>query len=146
MTTISCSAKSAISSGTSSRVLRIRIRLRIRRERGAPRGGRQSAVPPSLRPAQVHLASFADPDPTPDPERARSAPRRTTISCSAKSATSSGTSSQCCGSGSESGSVCFWASWIRIHLSEAWIRIRSILSSSINNKKTLDSYCFVTSF
>jgi hypothetical protein len=28
----------------------------------------------------------------------------TTISCSAKSATSSGTSSQCCGSGSESGS------------------------------------------
>jgi hypothetical protein len=22
---------------------------------------------------------------------------------------------QCCGSGSESGSTCFWASWIRIH-------------------------------
>jgi hypothetical protein len=41
---------------------------------------------------------------------------------------------QCCGSGSV-GSVCFWASWIRI-----------LLSSSKNSKKNLDSYCFVTSF
>ncbi len=53
---------------------------------------------------------------------------------------------QCCGS--ESGSVrsvCFQASWIRIHQSEAWIRI--LLSSSKNSKKkNLDSYCFVTSF
>ncbi len=46
---------------------------------------------------------------------------------------------QCCGSGSESGSICFWTSWIRI-----WIRI--LLSSSKNSKKNLDSYCFVTSF
>jgi hypothetical protein len=33
------------------------------------------------------------------------------------------------------GSVCFWASWIRI-----------ILSSSKNSKKNLDSYCFLTFF
>ncbi len=45
---------------------------------------------------------------------------------------------QCCRSGSESGSVgsvCFRASWIRI-----------LLSSCKNNKKNLDSYCFVTLF
>ncbi len=34
------------------------------RERGAPRGWRQSAVSPSLRPAQVHPASVADQDPS----------------------------------------------------------------------------------
>ncbi len=38
-----------------------------------------------------------------------------------------------------SGSVCFWASRIRI----LWIQIH--LSSSKNGKKNLDSYCFVTS-
>jgi hypothetical protein len=45
---------------------------------------------------------------------------------------------------SRSGSTCFWASRIRIHLSEVWIRI--LLSSSKNSKKNLDSNCFVTSF
>jgi hypothetical protein len=40
---------------------------------------------------------------------------------------------QCCRS--ESGSTCFWASWIRI-----------LLPPSKNSKKNLDSYCFVTSF
>jgi hypothetical protein len=52
---------------------------------------------------------------------------------------------QCCGSGSESGSgsTCFWASWIRILL---WIRIRILLSSCKNSKKTFDSYFFVTLF
>ncbi len=40
---------------------------------------------------------------------------------------------QCCGS--ESGSTCFGASWIRI-----------LLSPSKISKKNLDSYCFVTSF
>ncbi len=44
---------------------------------------------------------------------------------------------QCCGSGSESGSTCFWASWIRI---------RILLSLSKTSKKNLDFYCFVTSF
>jgi hypothetical protein len=39
---------------------------------------------------------------------------------------------QCCGSGS-GGSICFWASEIRIHLSEK--RIRILLSSSKNSKK-----------
>ncbi len=34
-----------------------------------------------------------------------------------------GTFHQCSGSGS-TGSTCFWASWIRIHKSEVWIRIR----------------------
>jgi hypothetical protein len=58
-------------------------------------------------------------------------------------------SDQCCGSGSESGSTgstCFWASWIRIriHSSEVWIRI--LLSLCKNSKKTIDFYCFVTSF
>ncbi len=43
---------------------------------------------------------------------------------------------QCCGSDSL-GSICFWASWIRI---------RILLSSSKNSKKNIDSYCFVTSF
>jgi hypothetical protein len=41
------------------------------------------------------------------------------------------------GSGSESGSTYFWASWIRF---------RILLSSSKNSKKNLDSYYFVTSF
>ncbi len=45
-----------------------------------------------------------------------------------------------------SGSTCFWASRIRIHLSKVWIRIRILLSASKNSKKNLDSYCFVTSF
>ncbi len=50
---------------------------------------------------------------------------------------------QCCGSESGStGSTCFWSSWIRIQ-SEAWIRIwiriRILLSSSKNSKKTLIS-------
>ncbi len=49
---------------------------------------------------------------------------------------------QCSGSESVSGSTCFWASRIRIHQSEVWIRI--LLSSSKNSKKNLDSYCFVT--
>ncbi len=40
---------------------------------------------------------------------------------------------QCCGSGS----TCFWASRNRIHLSEVWIRIRILLSSCKNSKKTL---------
>jgi hypothetical protein len=46
---------------------------------------------------------------------------------------------QCCGSGSESGSgsTCFWASWIRI---------RILLSSCKNSMKNLDSYYFVTLF
>ncbi len=42
---------------------------------------------------------------------------------------------QCCGSGSGSvGSICFWASWIRI-----------LLSSSKNSKKNIDSFCSATS-
>jgi hypothetical protein len=51
---------------------------------------------------------------------------------------------QCSGSGS----TCFWASRIRIHYPEVWIRlrIRILLSSSKNSKKNLDSHCFVTSF
>ncbi len=44
------------------------------------------------------------------------------------------------------GSTCFWASRIRIHLSEVWIWIRILLSSRKISKKNLDSYCFVTSF
>jgi hypothetical protein len=46
------------------------------------------------------------------------------------------------------GSTCFWASRIRIHKSELWIRIRLriLLSSSKNSKKNLSSYCFVTFF
>ncbi len=39
------------------------------------------------------------------------------------------------------GSICFWVSRIRIHLS--WIRI--LISSSKNSKNNIDSYCFVTS-
>ncbi len=56
---------------------------------------------------------------------------------------------QCCGSGSESGSngsTCFWASRIRIHWSDVWIRIRILLSSCKNSKKNLDSYYLVTLF
>ncbi len=45
------------------------------------------------------------------------------------------TCNQCCGSGSESGSTWFWASWIRV-----------LQSPSKNSKKYLHSYCFVTSF
>jgi hypothetical protein len=60
---------------------------------------------------------------------------------------------QCCGSGS-TGFTRFWASRIRIHLSEEWIRIwillwiriRIFLSSCKNRKKNLDSYYFVTLF
>ncbi len=56
------------------------------------------------------------------------------------------------GSESGSGSTCFWASRIRIHKSEVWIRIRILLwirillSSCQNSKKNLDSYYFVTLF
>jgi hypothetical protein len=41
---------------------------------------------------------------------------------------------QCCESGSV-GSICFWASWIRIRIlqSEVWIRIRILLLSSKND-------------
>jgi hypothetical protein len=59
---------------------------------------------------------------------------------------------QCCGSGSKSGSTCFWASRIRIHFSEVWIRIRILLWIRIllslckNSKKNLDSYYFATLF
>jgi hypothetical protein len=53
------------------------------------------------------------------------------------------------GSGS-TGFTCFWASWIRIHQSEVWIRIRLriwiLLSPSKKSKKNLFSSCFVTSF
>ncbi len=49
---------------------------------------------------------------------------------------------QCCGSGSL-GSICFWATRIRIR--QSGVRIRILLSSSKNSKKNLDSYCFVTS-
>ncbi len=41
-----------------------------------------------------------------------------------------------------SGSTCFWASRIRIHVSAVWI----LLSSYKNSKKNLDSYYFVTLF
>jgi hypothetical protein len=52
---------------------------------------------------------------------------------------------QCCGSEyGSTDSTCFWASWIRIHYSEVWIRI--LLSLIKNSKKNLDFYCFVTSF
>jgi hypothetical protein len=54
-------------------------------------------------------------------------------------------SNQCCGSGSESGSTCFWASRIRIRIL-LWIRIRILLSSCKNSKKNLDSSYFVTLF
>ncbi len=47
---------------------------------------------------------------------------------------------------SGSGSTCFWASRIRIHLLEVWIRILIPLSSCKNSKKNLDSYYFVTLF
>jgi hypothetical protein len=40
----------------------------------------------------------------------------------------------------------FWTSWIRNHLSEVWIWIRILLSSSKNSKKNLDFYRFVTYF
>ena len=56
---------------------------------------------------------------------------------------------QCSGSESESGSngsTCFWASRIRIHQSEVWIRIRILLSSCKSSKKNLDPYYFVTLF
>ncbi len=49
-------------------------------------------------------------------------------------------------SGSESGSTCFWASRIRIHLSEVRIRIRSFYHQAKIVRKTYESYCFVTSF
>jgi hypothetical protein len=46
----------------------------------------------------------------------------------------------------------FWASWIRIHYLEVWIRIRILLwirillSLSKYSVKNLDIYCFLTSF
>ncbi len=53
--------------------------------------------------------------------------------------------SQCCGSGSGStGSTCFWASWIRIHQSALWIRIRILLLSCKNRKKNHDSIYLLT--
>ncbi len=52
---------------------------------------------------------------------------------------------QCSGSGS-TGSTCFWASRIRNHLSQVWIRLRIRLSSCKNSKKNLDSFYFVTLF
>ncbi len=48
---------------------------------------------------------------------------------------------QCCGFGSGSGSECFWAFWIRIHLCELRIRLRTLPLSSKNSKKNLKSYC-----
>jgi hypothetical protein len=56
---------------------------------------------------------------------------------------------QCCGSGSESGSIGstrFWASLIRIWIYKLEVWIRILLSLSKNSKKNLDFYCFVTSF
>ncbi len=50
------------------------------------------------------------------------------------------------------GSTCFWASRIRIHQSDEWIRIRILLwirillSSCKISKKNLDSYYFVALF
>ncbi len=79
-------------------------------------------VEPGLHPVQPCLRSDAvRPHPAPDDE----------------------TAGQCCGSGS-TGSTCFWASRIRIHLSEICIRI--LLSQCKNSKKNLDSYYFVTLF
>ncbi len=49
---------------------------------------------------------------------------------------------QCFGSGSV-GSICFWASRIRLHKLD--MRIWILLLSRKNSKKNLDSYCFVTS-
>ncbi len=49
---------------------------------------------------------------------------------------------QCSGAGF----TCFWASRIRIHQSETWIRIRILLSQGKNSKKKLNYYCLVTSF
>ncbi len=48
------------------------------------------------------------------------------------------------------GYTCFWASRIRIHKSEVWIRLwirsRILLLSCRNSEKNLDSYYFVTHF
>ncbi len=51
---------------------------------------------------------------------------------------------QCCGSGSV-GSVCFWASWIRIRIHYQKHRSRSFYHLDHHCKKNLDTYCFVTS-
>ncbi len=53
-------------------------------------------------------------------------------------------SRQCCKSGSV-GSICFWASRIRIQIHLSEIQVRILLSSSRNSKKNIDSYYFVTS-
>ncbi len=54
---------------------------------------------------------------------------------------------QCWGSESGSGSlgsVCFWASRIRILICQSQVRNRILPSSSKNSKKNFDFYCFVT--
>ncbi len=60
------------------------------------------------------------------------------------------TTHQCCRFGSESGSTCFWASWIRIRIHVKGMDPDPDPDPSITkrekNKKKLDSYCFVTSF
>jgi hypothetical protein len=51
------------------------------------------------------------------------------------------TSKQCCGSGS----LCIWASRIRIHYCQIRVRIGILLQSSKNSKKNPDSCCYATS-
>ncbi len=46
-------------------------------------------------------------------------------------------SNQCSGSESWSGSSCFWASRIRIHLSDVWIRIQILLSKIVRKTKMI---------
>jgi hypothetical protein len=45
-----------------------------------------------------------------------------------------------------SGSVCFWASWIRIHLVGGMDPDPDSSIIKKNSKKNFDSYCFFTSF
>ena len=47
---------------------------------------------------------------------------------------------QCSGSGSV-GTICFWASWIRIRISNLYVRIRILPPTSKKFKKNLDFYC-----
>jgi hypothetical protein len=49
---------------------------------------------------------------------------------------------QCSGFGSASGSVCFWASWIRILILNLFVRIRIKKQKKEMNLKNLDFYCF----
>jgi hypothetical protein len=84
----------------------------------------------------LHLSDKQDPDPhqsdKPDPDPHKSDTNPQHWLCFYLS------SSQCCGSGSDSGSTgstSFWAS-----------RFRLLLSSCKNSKKNLDSYYFVTVF